>query len=184
MRFLFVLLLCLPFSAHAKQQARIITDVGTILVDLLDDKPQTVANFIGLATGEARYTTPDGKKSSKPFYNDLIFHRTNPKLGIFTGCPWGTGRGWPGYMIPEEKPDDSRFETAGLVAMAKIKGEKQYGSQFFITTTALPELNGKYTIFGVVTLGLDIVQKIANAPRGNRDNPTNPVHIKSIEIVR
>jgi peptidyl-prolyl cis-trans isomerase A (cyclophilin A) len=184
MRLLLTLLVFIPLSAQAHTAARIITDVGTIMIELDEQKPQTTNNFVNLATGEAHYTTVDGKKSDKPFYDGLIFHRVNPELGIFSGCPWGTGRGWPGYFIDEESPEGSKFDQPGLVAMAKIKGEKQYGSQFFITSAPAPFLNGKYTIFGTVTAGLDVVMKIANTPRGQRDNPLKPIHIKHIEIVR
>ena len=185
MRFFAALIIAFfPLASHALA-ARVITDAGTFLIELQQDRaPRTVDNFVGLAKGDIRFTQVDGKKVTRPFYDGLTFYRVNPDLGIFTGDPWGNGRGWPGYFIDEEPQPDAHFDKPGLVAMAKIKGEKRYGSQFFITTKPLPYLDGQYTIFGHVTVGMEVVMKIANAPHNSRENPTTPVTIKNIEIVQ
>ena len=174
----------LPLAAHAKASARIVTDLGTIKISIdAEGHPQTADNFAKLVTGEGSSIDIKGKKVNKPFYNGLTFHRANPELGIFTGCPWGSGRGWPGYFMPDEKPEESKFDQPGVVAMAKIQGNKQYGSQFFITTAPQPGLNGKYTAFGNVISGMEIVKAIASVPRGPRDNPLKPIRIKTIEMI-
>jgi len=185
MRLFAILIIALfPLASHALS-ARVITDVGTIMIELHQDRaPKTVDNFVGLAKGDIKFTQTDGKKVTRPFYDGLSFYRVNPDLGIFTGDPWGNGRGWPGYFIDEEVQPDNHFDKPGLVAMAKIRGEKRYGSQFFITTKALPFLDGQYTIFGNVTVGMEVVMKIAHAPHNAREIPTTPVKIKNIEIVQ
>lgn len=185
MKFVLVFLLSFPVLAQAGMMVRLVTTKGTILVNLdTEGHPRTVDNFVKLATGETRHIEKDGKKSNSPFYNGLTFHRVNPELGIFSGCPFGDGRGWPGFFISDENIESSTFTTPGVVAMAKIKGEKRSGSQFFITTKALPHLNGKYVVFGRVQEGMDVVMAIANAPRGNRDNPLSPIILKTVEIAR
>jgi peptidyl-prolyl cis-trans isomerase A (cyclophilin A) len=167
-------------------QARIVTDLGSITIDLLESKaPKTVENFVKLASGEQKYVDTKGLKSTKPFYNGLTFHRTHPDLGIFSGCQWGTGRGWPGYYVLDEAPEKSDFSTSsGWVAMAKMLGDNRVGSQFFITNRPEPRFNGKYTIFGKVVLGMDIVDKIANVPHDMQLRPKQPVHIQKVEIIR
>lgn len=170
-------------SASAETVAKLITDHGAISIRLYEGAPKTMMNFVKLAKGEIRYTDLSGKKvRGRPFYDGLIFHRTHPDLGIFTGCPWGNGRGWPGYFIPDEASESSRFDRPGLVGMAKIPGDNRVGSQFFITTKALPRLSGKYTLFGEVVSGMDVVQKIANVDRDIFLKPKEPVHLKKIEI--
>lgn len=177
------LLFLIPSSFAADYTGRIITDMGSIGIKLYaTKKPDTSANFVELAMGKKKYITVEGTKSYKPFYNGQIFHRTHADLGIFSGCPWGTGRGWPGYFINEEEPGDSKFTRGGLIAMAKIKGDNRVGSQFFITTKAQPHLNGDYVIFGEVTSGMDVVQRIANVEHDVTMKPKKPVHIKQIEI--
>lgn len=184
----YCLLLCFFLFAPLSNaiQARLITDLGTITIDLLDDRaPKTVENFVKLASGEQKYIDVKGNKSTKPFYNGLKFHRVHPELGIFAGCPWGTGRGWPGYYMFDENPDKSDFSTSGgLVAMAKVPGDTRVGSQFFITMKPEPRFSGKYTIFGKVVSGMDIVNKIAREPYDANLQPKQPVHIQKVEILR
>ncbi|MCB9073868.1 MAG: peptidylprolyl isomerase [Bdellovibrionaceae bacterium] len=161
-----------------------VTSIGTIEFRFLSNTaPKTVENFVKLATGEQKYIDVSGNKANKPFYDGLLFHRIHPDLGIFSGCPWGTGRGWPGYYMFDENPSISKFDRAGLVAMAKVPGDNRVGSQFFITTKEDPRLNGRYTIFGEVTSGMDVVNKIANMPRTVTLNPKDPIYIKKIEVI-
>lgn len=173
------------FPAHAELKARLITSMGIIEFRLMENQtPKTVENFVKLATGEQKYIDIKGNKSTKPFYNGLIFHRVHPDLGIFSGCPWGTGKGWPGYYMFDESPASAVFDRPGLVAMAKVPGDNRVGSQFFITTQSMPRLNGKYTIFGEVVTGMDVVQKIANVPRSVTLHPTDPIYLQRVEFVK
>lgn len=170
-------------TVMADTVAKLITDRGAISIKLYEATPKTTANFVKLAKGEIRYTDISGKKiKGRPFYDGLVIHRAHPDLGIFSGCPWGNGRGWPGYFINDEASDSSRFDRPGLVAMAKIPGDNRVGSQFFITTKAIPRLNGKYTIFGEVVAGMDIVQKIASEEVDIFLKPKSTVTLKKVEI--
>lgn len=183
MRFVFLILFFASPASFA-QIAVMHTSMGKIEIQLLPAKaPKTVENFIGLATGTTRHLDVNGKKVNKPFYDGLIIHRASPFLGIFTGCPWGTGRGFPGYTMPEEDPTKSEFDQPGLVAMAKIKDDPRYGSQFFITTRNEPRFNKKYTIFGVVKSGMDVVNKIAAVPTDKTHKPMKRVVVQKVEII-
>jgi peptidyl-prolyl cis-trans isomerase A (cyclophilin A) len=185
MRLLFFIILFISSGAQAAIHARLITSMGVIEIALNElAAPKTVDNFVKLATGEQKYIDIKGNKSNKPFYNGLIFHRVHPDLGIFTGCPWGTGRGWPGYYMFDEAPLISKFDQPGLVAMAKVPGDNRVGSQFFITTKELPRLNGKYTIFGAVVSGMDVVAKIAEVQRTATLQPKDPIILQKVEIVK
>ena len=151
--------------------ATIETSLGAIKVELYSDlAPKTVQNFVDLA---------EGKKTGKRFYDGLTFHRVIPDFMIQAGCPQGTGRGGPGYQFEDEIAPSLQFSQAGILAMANA-GPDTNGSQFFITEAPTPWLNGKHTIFGRVTSGLDVVKKIARVETGFADNPVEPVIIKSI----
>jgi len=180
----FLLLLTFESSALAETHARIITTMGTIKIRFLNrTAPKTVDNFIKLAKGEQRFVDIEGKKAMRPFYNGLLFHRVTPKLGIFTGCQWGTGRGWPGYYLFDENTEESLFDRPGKVAMAKLNAnDNRYGSQFFITTVADERLNKKYTIFAEVESGMDVVEKISRTPTDTMMKPKSPVKITAIEV--
>lgn len=184
MRFVFFTAFFFASNAFAIQ-ANIITSEGTIVFTFMDGAaPKTVENFVKLATGEQKYIDIKGNKSTKPYYDGLKFHRAHPDLGIFSGCPWGTGRGWPGYYMFDESPERSVFSEPGLVAMAKVPGDNRVGSQFFITLKAEPRFNGKYTIFAKVTSGIEVVNKIASSPTDTTLQPNPPILIKKVEIVR
>lgn len=177
----------LAFAPYAQAKDAIIkTTAGDITVKLFDDRaPKTVENFVGLATGKKEWTDPKSEKrkkiKGKPLYNGTIFHRVIPDFMIQGGDPLGNGTGGPGYQFEDEtKPSDS-FDKPGILAMANA-GPNTNGSQFFITVKATPWLNGRHTIFGEVTKGMDVVNKIVNAPRGPNDMPEKPVKIKSIRI--
>jgi cyclophilin family peptidyl-prolyl cis-trans isomerase len=129
--------------------ATIKTGKGDIVAELYPkDAPQTVNNFVFLA--------------SEGFYNNLTFHRVVPGFVIQGGDPLGTGTGGPGYNIPPEIKDK---HSLGALAMARQGGPPQTtpssGSQFYITLAPQPGLDGQYTVFGQVTQGMDVVQKIA-----------------------
>ena len=143
------------------------TTQGTISLELFDeDAPETVANFRKL-TGEH-------------FYDGIIFHRVIRDFMIQGGCPQGTGTGGPGYTFEDEI--NSHGVVRGALAMANA-GPNTNGSQFFIVTTdAAPWLDGKHTVFGRVTAGMDAVDAIEALPTDGRDRPLDPPKIESIEL--
>jgi cyclophilin family peptidyl-prolyl cis-trans isomerase len=147
--------------------ATMTTTEGPIGIELFDeDAPKTVANFKKLAG--------DG------FYDGVIFHRVIKDFMIQGGDPTGTGTGGPGYQFEDEINDHGIVR--GALAMANA-GPNTNGSQFFIVTTeAAPWLDGKHTVFGRVTDGMDVVDKIEGADTDRHDKPTNDVAIESIEL--
>ena len=143
------------------------TSEGAIGLELFDeDAPKTVANFKKLA-GEG-------------FYDGLIFHRVIKDFMIQGGCPQGTGTGGPGYTFQDEF-NEHKVER-GALAMANA-GPNTNGSQFFIVTTAsAPWLDGKHTVFGRVTSGMDTVDAIEGTETGPGDRPVEPQVITSIDL--
>jgi peptidyl-prolyl cis-trans isomerase A (cyclophilin A) len=164
--------------------AEITTDMGAIDVQLFaKEAPLTVGNFVGLARGTQPWLNPATMQleHNKPFFDGLTFHRVIPKFMIQGGDPLGTGQGNPGYQFRNEETPGLTYDRPGRLGMANA-GPDTNGSQFFITTTAQPHLNGGYTIFGQVTKGQEIVDAISNVPRDASDKPLKPVHITHIEI--
>jgi peptidyl-prolyl cis-trans isomerase A (cyclophilin A) len=159
------------------------TSEGTIVCKLFTaEAPETVANFIGLAEGTKKWDAP-GKKGDK-LYDGTIFHRVIPEFMIQGGDPQGTGMGGPGYKFADEtKTSGQTFKQPGKLAMAN-SGPNTNGSQFFITVTDTSWLTGKHTIFGEVTEGYDIVEKISKVPRDGMDRPKTPVVLESVTINR
>jgi peptidyl-prolyl cis-trans isomerase B (cyclophilin B) len=143
------------------------TSEGPITIELFDaDAPKTVQNFKDLA--------------GKGFYDGLIFHRVIRDFMIQGGCPTGTGTGGPGYQFEDEINDHKIVR--GALAMANA-GPNTNGSQFFLVTTPeAPWLDGKHTVFGQITEGLDVVDKIEGKPTDARDKPTDDVKIESLTI--
>ncbi len=159
------------------------TSEGDIVVRLFSkDAPKTVANFVGLATGEKEWRDPQsGKMSKKPLYPGTVFHRVIPDFMIQGGDPTGTGMGDPGYRFEDEFQSGRGFDKVGLLAMANA-GRNTNGSQFFITTTMPTYLNNKHTIFGEVVKGYEVVEKIGNLPRDNRDRPRTAVVLNQVVL--
>jgi len=143
------------------------TNKGTIELELFDDDaPKTVENFKKLAG--------DG------FYDGVIFHRVIPDFMIQGGDPTGTGRGGPGYQF-EDEFNEHPVER-GALAMANA-GPNTNGSQFFIVTAdACPWLDGKHTVFGKVTSGMDVVDDISNLDTDAGDKPRDEVRIESLDL--
>ena len=143
------------------------TNHGTIELELFDDDaPKTVENFTKLAR--------DG------FYDGVIFHRVIQDFMIQGGDPTGTGSGGPGYQF-EDEFNDHRVQR-GALAMANA-GPNTNGSQFFIVTAdACPWLDGKHTVFGRVTSGMDIVEAISQVDTDARDKPVDEVRIERVQI--
>jgi cyclophilin family peptidyl-prolyl cis-trans isomerase len=143
------------------------TSEGAIELELYPDAaPNTVQNF--------------EKLSRDGFYEGVIFHRVIPDFMIQGGDPTGTGMGGPGYEF-EDEINDHRVER-GALAMANA-GKNTNGSQFFIVTAeAAPWLDGLHTVFGRVTSGMDVVDRIAQVDRDANDRPRKPVTIERVEL--
>jgi cyclophilin family peptidyl-prolyl cis-trans isomerase len=147
--------------------ATIHTSEGPISFELFrDEAPKTVENFTKLAR--------------EGFYDGLGFHRVIPDFMIQGGCPRGDGTGGPGYQF-EDEFNDHPVER-GALAMAN-SGPNTNGSQFFVVTTAAaPWLDGKHTVFGKITSGQDVADRISAVERDARDRPLDPVVIERIEL--
>ena len=143
------------------------TSEGEIVFELFDEEaPKTVGNFRELA--------------QKGFYDGLTFHRIIPQFMIQGGCPQGTGTGGPGYQFEDEINEHKIVR--GALAMAN-SGPNTNGSQFFIVTTeAAPWLDGKHTVFGRVTEGMDVVDRLEALPTDARDRPVEPAGIETVSV--
>ena len=138
--------------------ARFTTSKGQILVQLTHDKtPGTVGNFVALAEGNLENSA---KPQGTPYYDGLKFHRVIADFMIQGGCPLGTGTGDPGYKFDDEFVSELKHDGPGVLSMANA-GPGTNGSQFFITHTATPWLDGKHTVFGKVVEGQEVVDAIA-----------------------
>jgi len=148
-------------------QATIKTNYGEIVINLLpEETPKTVDNFVSL--------------SKSGFYDGVIFHRVIPNFMIQGGDPDGTGRGGPGYQFEDEIVSSLVFDTPGKLAMANA-GPNTNGSQFFIMHKDYP-LPYQYTIFGKVTEGLEVIDKIASIQTDSSDRPLEEIIINKITI--
>lgn len=161
------------------------TSEGNFKVELYPDKaPETVENFAGLAEGSKEFTDPKtGKKTKRPFYDGLIFHRVIEGFMLQGGCPLGNGTGGPGYKFKDEFDKTLRHDQPGMLSMANA-GPGTNGSQFFVTVAPTPHLNDRHSIFGKVIEGLDVVMKISKTPTGRGDKPIKDIVIKNIKIER
>ena len=163
-----------PMSAYDNKVAELHTTEGDITIRFYPDvAPNHVKNFIDLA--------------QKGFYNGTKFHRVIPGFMIQGGDPntisgdpntWGTG-GSPDRLKAEF---NNVHHARGIVSMARSNDPNSASSQFFICVADAPSLDGQYTVFGAVTKGMDVADKIVSAPRGRFDRPNSPVTIKSIDI--
>ncbi|MEX2645630.1 MAG: peptidylprolyl isomerase [Gaiellaceae bacterium] len=147
--------------------ATIHTNHGAIELELYDeDAPKTVESFVSLAR--------DG------FYDGIVFHRVIPDFMIQGGDPTGNGSGGPGYQFEDEF--NGHPVSRGALAMANA-GPNTNGSQFFVVTAdACPWLDGKHTVFGRVTAGMDVVDRISELPRDGRDKPLEPAAMERVEV--
>ena len=164
--------------------ATFVTNQGSFTVTLMPEHaPKTVSNFVELATGAREWTDPrDGKKRSEPLYPGTVFHRVIDGFMLQGGDPAGTGIGGPGYKFEDEcPPDGPTFNQVGRLAMANA-GPGTNGSQFFVTVGEAPWLNGRHTIFGQVTDGYDVVERIAKVATGPQDRPVDDVVLERVEI--
>ena len=161
------------------------TTMGNFTAELFESKtPKTVANFAGLAEGSKEWKHPKtGEKSTKPFYDGIIFHRVIDGFVIQGGDPLGQGYGGPGYQFEDEFHADLRHDRVGVLSMANA-GPNTNGSQFFITLGPTPHLDRRHSVFGRVTEGLDVVEKIGKVKTGPQDRPVTPVVMNRVWIER
>jgi peptidyl-prolyl cis-trans isomerase A (cyclophilin A) len=183
------------------------TNSGNIHLELFKNAaPKTVANFIGLAEGTKEFTDPKtNKKTKRPYYDGLIFHRVIRGFMIQGGDPLGSGRGGPGFKFEDEinadhlglgKIKKGVYENQGYVYNDKLKsyrplkgyiamansGPNTNGSQFFINLVDTPHLTGKHTVFGKVIRGMDVVEKIGKTKVAQGSKPVNDVKIITLRL--
>ena len=156
-----------PTTATQAQQVRLETTMGNITIQLGADMPITAGNFAKLA--------------GQGYYDNSIFHRVIDGFMIQGGDPTGTGRGGPGYVIPDEFTKNNRV-LRGTVAMANA-GPNTGGSQFFINLVDNEFLNSKHPVFGTVTGGMDVVDKIGKVKTDSNDRPLTPVKILKATVI-
>ncbi len=144
------------------------TNHGTFKAELFDDlAPKTAGNFAELA--------------GRGYYDGVVFHRVISGFMIQGGDPTGTGRGGPGYTIPDEFGPGLQHSTAGVLSMANA-GPNTGGSQFFVTLAPTPWLDGKHAIFGKVISGFEVVEAIGGVPTGPGDRPREDVVMEKVTI--
>jgi len=152
---------------HHRYTARFETERGAFSVELFPrEAPLTVENFVNLARGG--------------FYDGTTFHRVIPGFMAQAGDPTGSGRGGPGYTFPDEIHASRRHDSAGVLSMANA-GPGTNGSQFFITFGPTPHLDGKHTVFGRVTDGMDVVRSIRERDPMHDPNPGDRITTVRIE---
>ena len=162
------------------------TTMGRLTCQLFNQQaPNTVASFVGLATGDKAWTDPVTQKkvTGQPFYDGTTFHRVIPGFMIQGGDRLGTGGGDAGFYLADEISPQLRFDVPGRLAMAN-SGPNTNGSQFFITEVPVPQLDGKYTIFGQCDAhSVLLTASIARVERNADDKPITPVIINKVTIV-
>ena len=172
-------------------EATLHTNLGDIRLELFAEQaPETVSNFVGLATGEKTWTDPRTKEQSNaPLYSGVIFHRVIPGFMIQGGDPLGTGTGGPGYTFDDEIDPSLTFTQPYILAMANAGrrlGKGTNGPQFFITTAPTEWLQGKHTIFGEVAddASRQVVDAISAVSTDPRDRPLEDVVITSVTVTK
>lgn len=166
--------------------AHFTTSEGNFTIRLFEDEvPNTVENFVGLASGTKEFLDPkSGQKVTRPFYDGLVFHRVIDQFMIQGGDPLGTGTGGPGYRFADEFHTNLRHDKPGILSMAN-SGPNSNGSQFFITLVPTPWLDNRHSVFGEVVSGMDIVEKIGSTPTTKpHDRPVTPITVESVRIER
>ncbi len=161
------------------------TSAGNITA-LLYEKytPVAVTNFLALAQGSKTWRdAKTGAMVKRPLYENITFHRVIPGVAIQSGDPTGTSAHNCGVTIRDEFLPGLRFDTPGRLAVANTGNPDSGGCQFFITASAMPEWNGKYTVFGEVVAGMDVVSKISRAPVRD-EKPVDPVKLIGVTIER
>ena len=165
--------------------AKFVTSEGDFTVRLYDQEaPKTVENFVALAEGTKEWTDPrTSQKVRKPYYDGVIFHRVIKGFMIQGGDPLGQGIGGPGYTFADEFHPKARHNKAGILSMAN-RGPNTNGGQFFITLGPTPHLDDRHSVFGEVTEGMDVIEKIGTTATNERDRPLTDIAIQTITIER
>ena len=177
------------FVTGARAQDGLFADFATSLGNFtcqlhFDRAPQTVANFVSLATGERAWLDlRTGEASRRPFYNGITFHRVVRGFVIQGGSPNGNGTDGPGYTFRDEFHPTLRHSKAGILSMAN-SGPHSNGSQFFVTLAPTTHLDDLHSVFGEVTSGMDVVLAIGEVPVGANSKPVTPVVMNSVTIRR
>jgi len=164
--------------------AHFTTSEGNFTARLFDvEVPKTVANFAGLAEGTIEWTDPrTGKKTKEPYYNGTVFHRVIADFMIQGGDPLGQGTGGPGYKFADKFSPKLRHSKPGILSMAN-SGPNTNGGQFFITLVPTAWLDNKHSVFGEITEGMDVVNKIGKTATSKPgDRPVKPITINSVTI--
>ncbi len=144
------------------------TNRGTFTAELFEDRaPKTTSNFVSLI--------------EKEFYDGIVFHRVIDGFMIQGGCPEGSGRGGPGYDIPDEFHPELKHDGEGILSMANA-GPNTGGSQFFITLVPTPWLDNRHAIFGRVTEGIEVVREIGSTATDGSDRPLDEVVMNSVRV--
>ncbi len=175
-----------PGPSEGKLWVEFVTERGVIPCELTEQlTPVTVANFVGLARGLRPWYDRDlDEWVTSPYYDDTTFHRVIPGFMVQAGDPTGTGRGNPGYLIPDEFNPDLRHDDAGVLSMAN-KGPNTGSAQFFITLAPTEHLDGVHAVFGRCTSdGIAIITAIADVARDANDQPLASEGISEVRIVR
>jgi peptidyl-prolyl cis-trans isomerase A (cyclophilin A) len=161
------------------------TSMGNFKARLYEkDTPIAVANFVGLATGTKAWLDPQTRKMAKrPLYDNITFHRVVDGAMIQAGDPTGTGRHNCGFTIRDEFLPGLRFDRPGKLAMANTGAGDSSSCQFFVTVGSMSQWDGKYTIFGYVVEGQDVVERISRV-RTLDEKPVTPVKLLSVLIER
>ncbi len=165
---------------------RLVTSMGSMVARLEEHRaPDTVKNFVGLATGTQAYKDPRSgqEKSGVPYYDGTIFHRVIPDFMIQGGDPLGQGTGGPGYKFKDEFHPELKHTGPGILSMAN-SGPSSNGSQFFICEKATPWLDNKHSVFGQVIVNAELIPKITHSATGPRDKPMTDIVLQKLEVFR
>lgn len=188
-RFALVLLLLCAALAQTPRKPGLYavfqTSEGTFVAQLFEkETPQAVATFVGLAQGTIAWRDPETRKMvKKPLYRNITFHRIIPREAIQAGDPTGMGNHNCGFTIRDEFLPGLRFDRPGRLAVANSGAPDSGGCQFFVTSNIETPWNGKYTIFGQVIEGQDVVEKISRVPTRD-EKPLTPVKLIGVTIER
>ena len=166
--------------------ARFVTSMGTMIARLEEHRaPNTVKNFVGLATGTQTWKDPRSGEERKgvPYYDGTIFHRVIPDFMIQGGDPLGQGTGGPGYRFKDEFHPELKHVGPGILSMANA-GPGTNGSQFFVCEKATPWLDNKHAVFGQVIINAELIPQITHSKTGPRDRPVTDIVLQKLEIFR
>jgi cyclophilin family peptidyl-prolyl cis-trans isomerase len=156
------------------------TSMGNIVAELFEKEVHNAT-----LNWRREWKDPKTKKMvNRPLYRDLVFHRVIPYFMVQSGDPTGVGNHDCGFFIPDEIKPDLKFDRPGRLAMASLEQPNTASCQFFITETAQPRLDGRFTIFGQVVEGQDVVGRISRVIVDSNDKPRVPIRLHNVTILR